>query len=150
RPSPIEETYATLYDSPAWTEHENVVTSAVPLDVWREGCWRFVVFPARVDGQEREVVFAVSTAERDRSVRSALVDPEKSLSADLGRARSRRRTRRCTTARRGRSTRTSSRARCRWTCGGRAAGVSWSSRRGWTVRRGRSCSRCRPLSATEA
>lgn len=83
RPSPIGETYATLYDSPAWTEHENVVTSAVPLDVWREGCWRFVVFPARVDGQEREVVFAVSTAERDRSVRSVLVDPEKSLSAVL-------------------------------------------------------------------
>src|SRR5690606_28221856 len=83
RPSPIEETYATLYDSPPWTEHEHVVTRAVPLDERRAGVWRFVVCPARVDGQEREVVFAVSTAERDRSVRSALVDPEKSLSAVL-------------------------------------------------------------------
>ncbi|MGP4023185.1 MauE/DoxX family redox-associated membrane protein [Actinomadura sp. 3N407] len=83
RRSPIGETYATLHDSAAWVEHENVIASAVPLDVWREGCWRFVVFPARVDDQDMEVVFAVSTAERDRSVRSALVAPEPSLSAAL-------------------------------------------------------------------
>ncbi|WP_207936608.1 MauE/DoxX family redox-associated membrane protein [Actinomadura sp. KC216] len=76
RRSPIEETYATLYDSPAWVEHENVVASAVPLDVWREGCWRFVVFPARVHERDVEIVFAVSTAERDRTVRSALVPPD--------------------------------------------------------------------------
>ncbi|MEU8798323.1 MauE/DoxX family redox-associated membrane protein [Spirillospora sp. NPDC048819] len=83
RRSPIAETYATLYDSAAWVEHENVIASAVPLDVWREGCWRFVVFPARVDDQDMEVVFAVSTAERDRAVRSALVAPDPSLSAAL-------------------------------------------------------------------
>ncbi|GAA0542423.1 MauE/DoxX family redox-associated membrane protein [Actinomadura livida] len=83
RRSPIEETYATLYDSAAWVEHENVVTSALPLDVWREGCWRFLVFPARVDDREMEVVFAVSTAERGRTVRAALVAPEKSLSPAL-------------------------------------------------------------------
>ncbi|MGH3244396.1 MAG: MauE/DoxX family redox-associated membrane protein [Spirillospora sp.] len=85
RRSPIEETYATLYDSPAWVEHENVVASAVPLDVWREGCWRFVVFPARVDDRDVEIVFAVSTAERERTVRSALVvpAPDADLSAAL-------------------------------------------------------------------
>ncbi|GAA4238819.1 hypothetical protein GCM10022254_56370 [Actinomadura meridiana] len=76
RRSPIGETYATLFNSPAWVEHENVITSAVPLDVWREGCWRFVVFPARVAGRSLEVVFAVSTAERDRTVRSALTAPD--------------------------------------------------------------------------
>lgn len=82
RRSPLAETYATLHDSPAWVAHENVVTSAVPLDVWREGCWRFVVFPARVDGRDMEIVFAVSTAERDRTVRSAVVAPEEAESAD--------------------------------------------------------------------
>ncbi|WUH99513.1 hypothetical protein OHR68_39500 [Spirillospora sp. NBC_00431] len=80
RRSPIEETYATLYDSSAWIEHENVVASAVPLDVWREGCWRFVTFPARVDERNVEIVFAVSTADRDRTVRSALVPPGTDLS----------------------------------------------------------------------
>ncbi|MFI0486382.1 MauE/DoxX family redox-associated membrane protein [Actinomadura sp. 9N215] len=81
RRSPIEETYATLYDSPAWVENENLVASAVPLDVWREGCWRFVVFPARMEGRDVEIVFAVSTAERDRTVRSALVEPDADLTA---------------------------------------------------------------------
>jgi hypothetical protein len=73
RRSPLEETFATLHDSPAWLDAENSVTSAVPLDVWREGCWRFVVFPARVNGHDTEIVFAVSTAERDRAVRAAPV-----------------------------------------------------------------------------
>ncbi|MEO3830039.1 MauE/DoxX family redox-associated membrane protein [Actinomadura sp. B10D3] len=75
RRSPMRETYATLHASPAWAEHENVIASAVPLDVWREGCWRFVVFPARVDERDAEIVFAVSTAERDRVVRSGVARP---------------------------------------------------------------------------
>lgn len=78
RRSPMPETYATLYESPAWAEHENVIASAVPLDVWREGCWRFVVFPARVDERDVEIVFAVSTAGRDRTVRSGIAVPEAS------------------------------------------------------------------------
>ncbi|MDL4816904.1 MauE/DoxX family redox-associated membrane protein [Actinomadura opuntiae] len=73
RRSPLPETYAALYDSPAWVAHENAVASALPLDVWREGCWRFLVYPARVDGRDMEIVFAVSTAERNRAVRAALV-----------------------------------------------------------------------------
>jgi hypothetical protein len=73
RRSPLAETFATLHDSPAWLAAENSITSAVPVDVWREGCWRFVVFPARLDGRDTEIVFAVSTAERDRTVRAAPV-----------------------------------------------------------------------------
>ncbi|MFC9972054.1 MauE/DoxX family redox-associated membrane protein [Spirillospora sp. NPDC127200] len=74
RRSPLAETYATLRDSQAWARHENAVTSAVPVDVWREGCWRFLVFPARRGDRAVEVVFAVSMAERDREVRSAVVE----------------------------------------------------------------------------
>lgn len=73
RRSPMPETYARLYASPAWAEHENAIRSAVPLDVWREGCWRFVAFPGRVRERDVEIVFAVSTSERDRAVRSAVV-----------------------------------------------------------------------------
>ncbi|HEY8480043.1 MAG TPA: MauE/DoxX family redox-associated membrane protein [Spirillospora sp.] len=76
RRSPIEETYATLHGSPVWARYEDVVTSAMPLDVWREGCWRFVVFPARMDDRDVEVVFAVSTAERGRTVLSSTVPRE--------------------------------------------------------------------------
>ncbi|TDD67361.1 hypothetical protein E1293_38150 [Actinomadura darangshiensis] len=81
RRSPVAETYATLYDSPAWIAHENMIASAVPLDVWREGCWRFVAFPARADDLDVELVFAVSTAERDRVVRAGIVVPEVSATA---------------------------------------------------------------------
>jgi hypothetical protein len=73
RHSPMSETYATLYESTAWAGHENAIASAVPLDVWREGCWRFVAFAARLDDRDGEIVFAVSTAEHDRDVRSAVM-----------------------------------------------------------------------------
>ncbi|WP_149260633.1 MauE/DoxX family redox-associated membrane protein [Actinomadura sp. K4S16] len=90
RRSPVRETYARLYASPAWAEHENAIGSAVPLDVWREGCWRFVAFPGRVGERDVEIVFAVSTSERSRAVRSAVVaasSPEVSASVQpiLGR-----------------------------------------------------------------
>ncbi|MFD0683789.1 MauE/DoxX family redox-associated membrane protein [Actinomadura fibrosa] len=86
RRSPLAETYASLYDSAAWAAHENVVSSAVPLDVWREGCWRFIAFGARVDERDMEVVFAVSTAERDRTVLAAFVQPERADAPEEERA----------------------------------------------------------------
>ncbi|MFE9106490.1 MauE/DoxX family redox-associated membrane protein [Actinomadura geliboluensis] len=76
RRSPLAETYAALYASAAWAEHENAIASAVPLDMWREGGWRFVAFAGRVDDRDVEIVFAVSTAERDRTVRSAIAVPD--------------------------------------------------------------------------
>ncbi|MFG1998052.1 MauE/DoxX family redox-associated membrane protein [Spirillospora sp. NPDC048911] len=84
RRSPLAETYATLYDSAEWLRYEESVSSAAPLDVWREGCWRFLVFLARVDGQDVEVVFAVSTAARDRAVRSAISPPAAGMASAVG------------------------------------------------------------------
>ncbi|GAA2622314.1 hypothetical protein SMC26_38515 [Actinomadura fulvescens] len=75
RASPLAETYATLYDSAEWLRYEESVSSAAPLDIWREGCWRFLVFPARADERDVEIVFAVSTAARDRTVRAAISPP---------------------------------------------------------------------------
>ncbi|WP_199486313.1 hypothetical protein [Actinomadura logoneensis] len=73
RPSPLAETLATLHASSAWLVFENALVSAVPLDVWREGCHRFLVYRARLHGTDMDIVFAVSTAARDREVRHALL-----------------------------------------------------------------------------
>lgn len=83
RRSPLPETYERLHGSDAWASSENTITSAVPLDVWREGCWRFLVYPAHVERRDTELVFAVSTAERDRTVRVAAVPPASSGAEQL-------------------------------------------------------------------
>ncbi|POM26141.1 hypothetical protein BTM25_05290 [Actinomadura rubteroloni] len=76
RHSPLAETMRTLRASAAWSAHEDALVSAVPLDVWREGCWRFLAYRAVSDGRPAELVFAVSTAARGRRVRVALVPAE--------------------------------------------------------------------------
>ncbi|MBW8481862.1 hypothetical protein K1Y72_05745 [Actinomadura sp. PM05-2] len=81
RPSPLAETLETLHASAAWRRHAPAVGAAAPLDVWREGCWRFLLFPARDGGAPADLVFAVSTAERDRTVRAALIRPEPEIPA---------------------------------------------------------------------
>ncbi|WP_030177028.1 MauE/DoxX family redox-associated membrane protein [Spirillospora albida] len=83
RRAPLTETLATLHASAAWAALEGAVTGAAPLDAWREGCWRFVVYPARLDGTDTEVVFAVSTAERDRTVRAVHVRAGRAAPASL-------------------------------------------------------------------
>jgi methylamine utilization protein MauE len=76
RPSPLAESYAALHSSDAWRRHQALLTGQTPLDVWREACWRFLVFPARLDDQAVELVFAVSTQERDRTVRVTVMEAE--------------------------------------------------------------------------
>ncbi|WP_064743996.1 hypothetical protein [Actinomadura oligospora] len=73
RHSPLSETLATLHASSAWRTFENALVSAVPLDIWREGCHRFVVYRARLHETDMDIVFAVSTAARARTVRHALL-----------------------------------------------------------------------------
>ncbi|MFC5186638.1 MauE/DoxX family redox-associated membrane protein [Actinomadura harenae] len=73
RHSPIEETLATLHASGAWLTFENSLVSAAPLDVWREGCHRFLVYRARLRDTDMDLVFAVSTAARARTVDHALL-----------------------------------------------------------------------------
>jgi hypothetical protein len=45
-----------------------------PSDVWREGCWRYVVFPGIVAERPVEVVFAVYLQLRRPPVRAAIID----------------------------------------------------------------------------
>src|SRR5579875_3384797 len=42
---PAERTLADLTGSRPWRKHAGLVTSDEPLDVWRELCWRYAVFP---------------------------------------------------------------------------------------------------------
>lgn len=59
RDVPLAETYAALRDSDVWRHYEQQVTSATPVDVWRELCHRYVVYAARVDDRPAQLVFAV-------------------------------------------------------------------------------------------
>jgi hypothetical protein len=69
----LSDTYARLHASEAWREYEDQVASARPTETWRELCHRYVVFPARVEGKQVEVVFAVPIDARRARVRAGLV-----------------------------------------------------------------------------
>jgi hypothetical protein len=64
-------TLSALHRSRQWRRHSRLITAGRPVDVWREMCWRYVVFPGR-DGTE--VVFAVHLRPRRPPVHAALVD----------------------------------------------------------------------------
>ena len=45
----------------------------MPIDMWRELCWRYVVYPCRLDGGDAEVVFAVQLKRRRPVVQAAVL-----------------------------------------------------------------------------
>jgi hypothetical protein len=69
-----ERTLAALRRSKQWRRHSGLLMSDTPTDVWRELCWRYVVFPARYSDRSTEVVFAVFLQHRRPVVHAALVD----------------------------------------------------------------------------
>jgi Methylamine utilisation protein MauE len=71
---PSARTLAALHRSRQWRRHSALVTSAVPADIWRELCWRYVVFPASYDNRPADLVFAVFLKYRRPAIRVALVD----------------------------------------------------------------------------
>ncbi|MBC6457107.1 MauE/DoxX family redox-associated membrane protein [Actinomadura sp. HBU206391] len=74
RTAPLSETYDILRASTAWREHEDLLVSRTPVDVWRELCWRLFAYQGRVAGQDVEIVFAVSMEEHHPAVRSAILE----------------------------------------------------------------------------
>ncbi len=42
---PAARTLAALHRSSQWRRHADLVTAAEPADMWRELCWRYVVYP---------------------------------------------------------------------------------------------------------
>ena len=71
---PVSRTLAGLRASSQWRRYRRYLTATEPTDVWREGCWRYAVFPGIADGRRVEVVFAVYVRHRRPPVRAAIVD----------------------------------------------------------------------------
>ncbi len=71
---PAVRTLTALRRSSQWRRRAGVITADVPVDMWRELCWRYVVFPARVGERDAEVVFAVYLRPHRPAIHAALVD----------------------------------------------------------------------------
>jgi hypothetical protein len=69
---PTAKTMAALHRSKQWRKTGPLITDDVPVDVWRELCWRYVVYPTSYADGRAEVVFAVSLQRRP-AVRYAFV-----------------------------------------------------------------------------
>jgi hypothetical protein len=74
REVPLARTLSTLRASTPWRRYRRFLVAAAPVDVWREGCWRFVVFPGVLASRRVEVVFAVHLAGRGAPVRVGMLD----------------------------------------------------------------------------
>jgi hypothetical protein len=72
---PVSRTLAALRASAPWRRYRHYLVSTEPIDVWREGCWRFVVFPGMLASRRVEVVFAVYLKSRRAPVRAGVLDP---------------------------------------------------------------------------
>lgn len=71
---PAGRTLAALRGSAQWRRRAGVITSDEPADMWRELCWRYVVFPARAYDRDAEAVFAVYLRPHRPLIHAALVD----------------------------------------------------------------------------
>jgi hypothetical protein len=74
RTVPTARTITMLRRSKSWRRYGGLITAELPVDVWRELCWRYVVYPASYLGEPAEIVFAVFLQQRRPAVRAALVD----------------------------------------------------------------------------
>jgi hypothetical protein len=70
----VGRTISSLTGSALWHRYASTITSAAPADIWREGCWRYVLYPGEVDGRGVDIVFAVYLRSRRPQVRAAVLD----------------------------------------------------------------------------
>ena len=70
----VDRTLAALTGSAPWRRYASLVTEAAPADIWREGCWRYVVYPGEAGQRTVDLVFAVSLRSRRSQVRVAVLD----------------------------------------------------------------------------
>jgi hypothetical protein len=74
RDVPSSRTFAALRRSKQWRRYSRLVVSDVPADVWRELCWRYVVYPSSYEERPADLVFAVFLQHRRPTVHAVLVD----------------------------------------------------------------------------
>src|SRR5690348_3620777 len=60
--------------SSQWRRYAGQVSARSPSDGWREGCWRFVVYPGYARGRPVDIVFAVYLQSRRPAVRAPVLD----------------------------------------------------------------------------
>jgi hypothetical protein len=73
---PVARTLSVLRANSQWRRYRKYITAMEPSDVWREGCWRYVVYPGVVAERSVDVVFAVYLKHRRPPVHAAIVDAE--------------------------------------------------------------------------
>jgi hypothetical protein len=71
---PVAKTLDALWGSALWRRYHRYLITTTPTDVWREGCWRFAVFPGILASRRVEVVFAVYMAGRHAPIRAGVID----------------------------------------------------------------------------
>jgi hypothetical protein len=71
---PVNRTMSALRVSSQWRRYAARLSADAPADVWREGCWRFVVFPGIARGRRVDIVFAVYLQPRRPPIRVAVLD----------------------------------------------------------------------------
>ena len=71
----VDRTLAALAGSATWRRYASLVGGdAAPIDIWREGCWRYLVYTGETGGREVHVAFAVYLRSRRSPVRVAVLD----------------------------------------------------------------------------
>ena len=74
----VDRTLAALSGSAAWRRYAGLLgeagRGAAPVDIWREGCWRYLVYAGETGGQPVHVAFAVYLRSRRSQVRVAVLD----------------------------------------------------------------------------
>ena len=73
---PVGRTLTALHASAQWRRYAGQVSAAAPDDVWREGCWRFVVYPGSSRGRRVDIVFAIYLQTRRPPIRVAVLDAD--------------------------------------------------------------------------
>jgi hypothetical protein len=74
REVPIARTQSALHASATWRRYRQFLVTTDATDIWREGCWRFLVYPGMLSSRPVEVVFAVHLAGRGAPVRVGVLD----------------------------------------------------------------------------
>jgi hypothetical protein len=89
RAVPVGRTLSALRASSPWRRYQEFLVATAPVDIWREGCWRFVVFPGVMASRPVDVVFAVHLSGRNTPVRVGVLDTSAPLVTTLNPARQR-------------------------------------------------------------
>jgi Methylamine utilisation protein MauE len=76
RTAPPQRAVASLRRSRIWRRHAALLRDTVPVDMWRELCWWYLVYPGRDGAGECDVVFAVEVRPRRPAIRAAVVPRE--------------------------------------------------------------------------